>query len=202
MPVGLLIVDVQNDFCPGGALAVKNGDRVVPRLNKTIAAFSKAVLPIFFTRDWHPTNHISFRDQGGIWPPHCIQGTIGAGFHPDLAIPSGATIISKGDKPNTEAYSGFQGTDLESRLKKADVGEIFLGGLATDYCVRESCLDGLRAGFKVNVLRDCVKAVNIKPSDGTRALKEMRRAGAKLTTSQTTIKRLGKAHRQSQHSAG
>ncbi|MDA4119823.1 MAG: nicotinamidase [Thaumarchaeota archaeon] len=199
MLVGLLIVDVQNDFCPGGALAVKNGDNVVPRLNKTIAAFAKAGLPIFFTRDWHPPDHISFRGQGGIWPPHCVQGTIGAGFHPDLIIPRGATIISKGDKPNTEAYSGFQGTDLESRLKKAGVGELFLGGLATDYCVRESCLDALRAGFNVNVLSDSVKAVNVKPSDGARAIKEMQGAGAKLTTSMTAIKKLG-THRQRHHS--
>jgi nicotinamidase/pyrazinamidase len=201
MPVGLLIVDVQNDFCPGGALAVKNGDKVVPRLNKTIAAFSKAGLPIFFTRDWHPANHISFREQGGVWPPHCVQGTIGAGFRSDLFIPRGAAIISKGDKPNTEAYSGFQGTDLEGRLKKAGVEEIFLGGLATDYCVRESCLDALRAGFDVSVLKDCVKAVNVKPGDGARALKEMGIAGARLTTSQNAIKRLAAARRQSHRSA-
>lgn len=180
---------------------MKNGDKVVPRLNKDIAAFAKAGLPIFFTRDWHPPNHISFTDQGGIWPPHCIQGTIGAGFHQNLAIPRGATIISKGDKPNTEAYSGFQGTDLEIRLKKAGVKEIFLGGLATDYCVRESCLDALQAGFAVTVLRDCVMAVNMKPGDGAKALKEMRGAGAKLTTSQSAIKRLDRTHRQSHHSA-
>jgi len=195
MPAGLLIVDVQNDFCLGGALAVKNGDKVVPRLNRTITAFVKARMPVYFTRDWHPPNHISFRSQGGIWPSHCVQSTIGAGFHPDLAVPRGATIISKADKPNTEAYSGFQGTDLESRLKKARVGEIFLGGLATDYCVKESCLDALRAGFGVNVLRDCVMAVNVKPGDGAKALKEMRWAGAKLTTSQGAIKRLGRTHR-------
>jgi nicotinamidase/pyrazinamidase len=194
MPDGLLVVDVQNDFCPGGALAVKKGDKVVPRLNKAIAAFARAGLPIFFTRDWHPPNHISFRDQGGIWPPHCVQGTIGAGFHPDLAIPDGATIISKGDKPSAEAYSGFQGTDLERRLKRAGVKEVFLGGLATDYCVKESCLDALQRSFRVNVLRDCVMAVNVKPGDGAKALREMRRAGAKLTTSQAAIKRFGRAH--------
>jgi nicotinamidase/pyrazinamidase len=180
---------------------VKNGDKVVPRLNTTIAAFAKAGLPIFFTRDWHPPNHISFRGQGGIWPPHCVQGTIGAGFHPDLAIPRGATIISKGGKPDTEAYSGFQGTNLESRLKKAGVEEIFLGGLATDYCVRESCLDALRADFAVNVLRDCVKAVNVKPGDGAKAIIEMRSAGAKFTTSRAAIKRLDRTHRQSHRSA-
>lgn len=179
---------------------MKNGDKVVPRLNKTIAAFAKAGLPIFFTRDWHPSNHISFRSQGGIWPPHCVQGTVGAGFHQDLVLPHGATIISKGDNPNAEAYSGFQGTDLESRLKKAGVGEIFLGGLATDYCVKESCDDALRAGFKVNVLKDCVKAVNAKSGDGARALKEMGEAGARLITSQNAIKRMGGPPRQSHHS--
>jgi nicotinamidase/pyrazinamidase len=202
MPAGLLVVDVQNDFCPGGALAVKNGDKVVPRLNKTIAAFARAGLPIFFTRDWHPTNHISFRNKGGIWPPHCVQGTIGADFHPDLAIPGGATIISKGDKPSAEAYSGFQGTDLERRLKTLGVDEVFIGGLATDYCVKESCLDALEDGFGVNVLKDCVMAVNVKLGDGAKALREMRRAGAKLTTSQAAIKRFGRTHQQSHHSAG
>jgi nicotinamidase/pyrazinamidase len=193
MRAGLLVVDVQNDFCPGGALAVKGGDKVVPRLNKTIAAFTRAGLPIFFTRDWHPPNHISFRDQGGIWPPHCIQGTIGANFHQNLVVPREAIIISKGDKPSIEAYSGFQGTDLERHLKNAGVVEIFLGGLATDYCVKESCLDALQAGFDVNVLRDCVMAVNVKPGDGTRALKQMRGAGAKIKKSQTEIKRLRRA---------
>ncbi|HEY6282351.1 MAG TPA: nicotinamidase [Nitrososphaerales archaeon] len=195
-------MDVQNDFCSGGALAVKSGDKVVPRLNKDIAAFAKAGLPIFFTRDWHPSNHISFADQGGIWPPHCVQGTIGADFHQDLVIPRGATIISKGDKPNTEAYSGFQGTDLERRLKKAGVEEIFLGGLATDYCVKESCLDALRAGFKVNVLRDCVMAVNVKPGDGAKALRGMHRAGAKLTTSQSAVKTIRTTHQQNHQSTG
>jgi nicotinamidase/pyrazinamidase len=200
VPVGLVVVDVQNDFCPGGALAVRNGDKVVPRLDRAIMAFADAGLPIFFTRDWHPRNHISFKDQGGVWPPHCIQGSSGARFHPDLVIPRGAVIISKGEEPRTEAYSGFQGTDLESRLKKAGVVEIFLGGLATDYCVKESCLDALRAGFRVEVLRDCVKGVNVEPGDGTRALKAMQEAGAKLTNSQAAIIGLRGTQRQSRHS--
>jgi nicotinamidase/pyrazinamidase len=190
----LIVVDVQVDFCPGGALPVKNGNEVVPRLNRTIKAFNRAGLPVFFTRDWHPPNHISFRNQGGAWPPHCVQGTTGACFHPDLDIPHGSTIISKGTQPDAEAYSGFQGTDLESQLKKAGVDEIFLGGLATDYCVRETCLDARRAGFTVNVLRDCVKAVNVKTDDGAKALREMREAGARLTTSQAAVNRLESMH--------
>jgi len=195
MHAALLVVDLQRDFCPGGALPVKDGDAVVPGVNRIIDAFDRLGLPIFFTRDWHPSSHISFRSQGGVWPPHCVQGTPGAGFHPDLDIPREAAIISKGTRPNTEAYSGFQGTDLQSRLEKAGVDEIFLGGLATDYCVRESCLDARRAGFAVNVLRDCVKAVNVKPDDGAKALREMREAGAGITTSQAAVKRLARERR-------
>jgi len=187
--LALIVVDVQRDFCPGGALAVKNGDRVVPRLNKVVEAFDKSGLPVFFTRDWHPSNHISFVGQGGRWPPHCVQGTRGAEFHPGLRIPHGATIISKGDKPRFEAYSGFQGTDLEERLKALDVDEVLIGGLTTDYCVKESSLDALRAGFAVDVLEDCVMPVNVRPGDGARALREMQKEGAKLTTSKTAIKR-------------
>jgi nicotinamidase/pyrazinamidase len=184
----LLVVDVQRDFCPGGALAVKDGDEVVPGLNKSIKAFSSAGLPIFFTRDWHPPNHVSFKSQGGIWPPHCVQGTTGAEFHPSLEIPDNAIIISKGDKPRAEAYSGFQGTDLESRLKGFGVNQTFVGGLTTDYCVKESCLDARRAGFEVNLLRDCIRAVDAKPGDGAKALDDMRRAGARLTSSTAVVK--------------
>lgn len=168
---------------------MKNGDRVVPRLNRVVEAFDKSDLPVFFTRDWHPPNHISFVSQGGPWPPHCVQGSRGAEFHPSLRIPQSATIISKGDKPRFEAYSGFTGTDLEERLKALDVDEVLIGGLTTDYCVKESSLEALRAGFAVNVLEDCVMPVNVRPGDGARALREMRKEGAKLATSRTAIKR-------------
>jgi len=186
----LIVVDVQNDFCPGGALAVKDGDKIIPPLNEVIGAFDKARLPIFFTRDWHPSDHISFKAQGGIWPPHCIQGTHGAKFNPELLVPEGANIVSKGDKPKAEAYSGFQGTDLEKRLNGLGVEEVILGGLATDYCVRETSIDARHAGFKVEVLSDCVKAVDVRLGDGAKAIKDMEKEGAKLTTSKAAIRLL------------
>jgi nicotinamidase/pyrazinamidase len=187
-----LVVDVQRDFCPGGALAVKGGDKVVPRLNRAIEAARRAGVPIFFTRDWHPPNHSSFRDWGGIWPPHCVMGTRGAEFQPGLAVPRGSMVVSKGDKPDVEAYSGFQGTDLEKRLKEMGVDEVYIGGLTTDYCVKESALDARRAGFGVNVLADCTKAVNIKRGDGARALREMQGSGAKLVTVAAFEKAIGR----------
>ncbi len=185
----LLVVDVQNDFCPGGSLAVKHGDWVVPKLNRVIEAFQKARLPIFYTRDWHPRDHMSFKSQGGIWPVHCVMGTAGAEFHPDLLVPPGSVIISKATDPHFEAYSSFQGTDLEKQLKDRRVREVFLGGLTTDYCVKESSLDALRAGFKVNVLKDCVKGVNLQRNDASRALRTVSEGGAKLMTSQEAIRR-------------
>ena len=189
-PRALLVVDVQRDFCPGGALAVKDGDRVVPPLNAAIEAFQRAGLPIFFTRDWHPPDHMSFKSEGGVWPPHCVRGTPGADFHPNLHVPAGAVTISKGDDPHAEAYSGFQGTDLADRLRKLGVTEVFIGGLTTDYCVRESTLDALHAGFTVNVLEDSTKAVDVHGGDGARALAEIQKAGARLTTSAKVILQL------------
>jgi nicotinamidase/pyrazinamidase len=186
----LVVVDVQRDFCPGGALAVREGDKIIPSLNEIIGGFESLGLPIFFTRDWHPPNHISFRGRGGIWPPHCVKGTKGAELHPDLKITPDAVIISKGYDPSAEAYSGFQGTDLDERLKESGVGELFIGGLATDYCVKETVLDARRAGFKVEVLEDCVRAVDAKPGDGVKALADMKRAGAILTTSAAAVKGL------------
>ena len=163
---------------------------MVPVLNKVVEAFEHRSLPIFFTRDWHPADHISFLSRGGIWPPHCIQGSPGAKFRPDLRIPAAAVIISKGTSRDAEAYSGFQGTNLEERLRSLGVDEIFLGGLATDYCVRESALDARKMGFSVTVMEDCIRSVDAKPGDGGRALVDMRRAGAKIATSSETVKRL------------
>ena len=186
----MLVVDVQRDFCPGGALAVKHGNKVVPRLNKVIEAFSSASLPVYFTRDWHPPSHISFKDQGGKWPPHCVMGTPGAKFHQKLIVPSEAIVINKGTHADAEAYSGFQGTDLAKRLNDAGVGEIFVGGLATDYCVKESCLDALDAGFKVKVLKDCVMGVNLHENDSDLALREVADKGAELVTSSNAVKQV------------
>jgi nicotinamidase/pyrazinamidase len=188
----LIIVDVQRDFCPGGLLAVKDGDKVIPTLNKVIEAFVRSRLPVFFTRDWHPPDHVSFKAQGGDWPPHCVKGTHGAEFHPGLRIPPGATIISKADRPGFEAYSAFQGTNLEGRLKALAVDEVYVGGLATDYCVKQSTLDALRAGFRVNVMKDCVMAIDAEPGDGARALRSISAEGARLMTAEAAIERITK----------
>jgi nicotinamidase/pyrazinamidase len=190
MRAALLAVDVQRDFCPGGALGVNGGDEIVPGLNQVINVFEGSGLPTFCTRDWHPPDHISLKSRGGNWPPHCVQGTPGAEFHPALKIPLKAIIISKGTDTESEAYSGFEGTDLEVRLRKLGVDETFLGGLTTDYCVRESTLDALKAGFAANVLEDWIQAVNARPGDGDRAIADMRKAGAKFTTSSALVKRL------------
>jgi nicotinamidase/pyrazinamidase len=182
------VVDVQRDFCPGGALAVKHGDKVVPKLNRVIRAFTRASLPVFFTRDWHPLNHMSFKGQGGIWPPHCVKGTPGAEFHSRLKVPRGAVVVSKGTETGMEAYSGFQGTDLEKLLKETGVREVFLGGLATDYCVKETSLDALDAGLKVKVLEDCVRGVNLCKNDSELALREVVARGARLVTSSDAVR--------------
>ena len=184
----LVVVDVQRDFCPGGSLAVEHGDDVVPGLNRAIRAFEKAGLPIFFTRDWHPPDHCSFRGQGGKWPPHCVKGTRGARFHPDLIVPRGSTVISKARERDFEAYSAFQGTDLADRLRQATVAEVFLGGLATDYCVKESCFDALANGFAVDLMEDCAKGVNLQEDDSALALDEMAARGARLITSAEAVR--------------
>ncbi len=189
----LIVVDVQRDFCPGGSLAVGGGDIIVPKLNRVIEAFQRAKLPIFFTRDWHPPDHSSFKSQGGIWPPHCVMGTAGAEFHPDLKVPVGSVIVSKATDRNLDAYSGFQGTSLEKQLRRRGVDEVFLGGLATDYCVGESALDALRAGFRVNVLKDCVRGVNLRRGDSALALRKAAEQGARLVTSGEAIKRSQRA---------
>lgn len=159
-------------------MPVKNGDKVVPVLNKYIERFRKAGAPILFTRDWHPPDHGSFKAQGGPWPPHCVQNTEGARFHPDLCIPPNGEVVSKADKKD-EAYSFFKGTDLAQKLKERGIGRLLVGGLATDYCVKETVLDGLRYGFEVFHLDDASKGVNVNPDDSKRALQEMVAKGAK-----------------------
>ena len=179
----LLIIDVQNDFCPGGALPVTDGDKVVPALNRYIERFKKAGRPIFATRDWHPEKTRHFKAYGGLWPPHCIQGTKGAEFRPELRLPGDAVIVSAGMASDEEGYSGFEGRDdrgsgLAQLLRRHGVERIFVGGLATDYCVKHTVLDGLKHGFTVVVLGDAVRGVNLQPDDSERAIAEMMRAGA------------------------
>jgi nicotinamidase/pyrazinamidase len=174
----LIIVDVQNDFLPGGSLAVPDGDAVVAPLNTLIEAFEARGLPIFATRDWHPENHCSFKARGGPWPPHCIAETPGAQFAAGLRLPASATIVSKATMPDKDAYSGFGDTELDVLLRKADVQRLFIGGLATDYCVLNTVRDALSLGYEVMLVSDAVRAVDVEPGDGERAIDEMRELGA------------------------
>ena len=176
----LIVVDLQNDFLPGGALAVGRGDEVIEPLNRRLQAFAAAGLPIFATRDWHPANHCSFKAQGGPWPPHCVAGTPGAAFASSLKLPPAAQVVSKASARDQDAYSGFGGTDLRERLNTAGVRRLFVGGLATDYCVLNTVLDACKAGFEVLVLESAVRAVDVHAGDGARALEQMKQAGAKL----------------------
>lgn len=180
----LLIVDVQNDFCPAGALAVPEGDKVIPVLNKYIKIFSKNELPIFASRDWHPPRTRHFKDFGGRWPVHCIQNTKGAAFHPKLKLPKQTILLYKGMEPQSDSYSVFQAEDTAgvkflNLLKVFRIAELYIGGLATDYCVKSSVLDALKNGFKVKLLMDAIKGVDLKAGDSERAIKEMVKQGAK-----------------------
>jgi nicotinamidase/pyrazinamidase len=181
----LIVVDVQNDFCPGGSLAVTRGDEVIAPLNELMQEFLDRGEPVYKTRDWHPpqTNH--FAAYGGVWPFHCIQNTPGAEFHRDLLDDPRITVISKGIDDSADGYSGFDGTNLVELLREAGVSEIWVGGLATDYCVKDTVIDGVRAGFKVKALAETMRAVNVNPGDGAKALEEMRNAGAEIVGDQT-----------------
>jgi len=178
----LIIVDVQNDFLPGGKLAVSHGDEVVPVLNDYIDHFLTRGLPIIATRDWHPVNHCSFQDEGGPWPPHCIANTPGAGFAAGLRLPAEFMTISKAATPDKDAYSGFEGTDLEALLRSHGVRRLFIGGLATDYCVLNTVKDALEHRYQVYVLNDAIRAVNVHPDDGLKAEQEMVAKGAIMIT--------------------
>ncbi|HJV71485.1 isochorismatase family protein [Ideonella sp.] len=179
----LLLVDVQRDFLPGGALGVPGGDRVLAPLNDCIALFTGRRLPVYATRDWHPADHCSFRQQGGPWPPHCVAGSAGAGFADALRLPPDAIVVSKGCAARHEAYSGFAGTSLEAELHLAGVRRLFIGGLATDYCVLQTVLDARERELDVVLIADAVAAVDVQPGDGERALARMQRAGAVVSDS-------------------
>ncbi len=174
----LLIVDVQNDFCPGGALAVRDGDQVVPVLNRYANRFAQAGAPVVATRDWHPANHLSFTEQEGIWPAHCVRESPGAAFHPDLVLPEGTLIVSKAQQAEEEAYSGFMGTGLAERLRERGVERVYVGGLATDYCVKSTVLDAIREGFDTYFLADAARGVEVRAGDVAAAEREMAEAGA------------------------
>ncbi|HVT29670.1 MAG TPA: nicotinamidase [Lacipirellulaceae bacterium] len=174
----LLIVDVQNDFCPGGSLPVDEGDAVVPVINQWISAAGKRGAKIVATRDWHPPDHESFHTSGGPWPRHCVQGTQGAEFHADLELPDDAAIVSKGTDPADAGYSAIARTSLTDDLRRAGIERVFITGLATDVCVRATALDALRAGFEVHLVVDATRPVDLDACN--RALQEMARAGISL----------------------
>jgi nicotinamidase/pyrazinamidase len=178
----LLIVDVQNDFLPGGGLAVPDGDAVIPLLNAYIDIFRERNLFIYATRDWHPPDHCSFQAQGGTWPVHCVADTPGAAFAPQLQLPPNTVVISKAVTLDQDAYSGFQGTDLAQRLRAQQIKRLLIGGLATDYCVLNTVRDALAEQFAVVLLEDAIRAVNLHADDGVKAVAEMRRLGAISTT--------------------
>lgn len=175
----LIIVDVQNDFCPGGALAVPRGDEVVPVINRLLERHWLSVA----TKDWHPADHCSFESRGGPWPPHCVQGTAGAELHPKLDATKIRLVITKGSHPDRDAYSGFQGTELAKILRGKGVNRVVVCGIATDYCVRATAHDALQEGFEVLVLEDAIRGVEVQPGDSQRALDELRQAGATVIIS-------------------
>ena len=184
----LLIVDVQNDFCPGGALAAPGGAAIVPALNQHIADARARRIAIYASRDWHPKRTVHFRGFGGTWPPHCVQDTSGAAFHPELALPPDATVISKGDSEDREGYSAFDGHTAEGRsfaddLRAHDIDQLFVGGIATEYCVKQTVLDAIKGGFRVTILSNAITGIDATPGDAERAMNEMKAAGAKLATS-------------------
>ena len=175
----LIVVDVQNDFCPGGTLAVPHGDEVIPPLNQLIDEFLERGDPVFKSRDWHPPATKHFAAYGGTWPVHCVQNTKGAEFHPALRQDSRIKVISKG-MGDADGYSAFEETDLASQLRQQGVEELVVGGLATDYCVKNTVIDAVHKGFKVKAVEDAMRAVDLQPGDAEKAIEEMRAAGAEI----------------------
>lgn len=183
----LIIVDVQNDFLPGGALPVPNGNSVIEPLNRYIELFNKNRLPVFATRDWHPKDHVSFKERGGPWPSHCVQNTYGAQIPEKLKLPSNVRIIDKAFSPDRDSYSGFQETVLDLELRRLSVRRLFIGGLATDYCVKATVLDSLELGFETILLLDAIKGVDVNPGDSENAIRTMILKGAIAITSEDLV---------------
>jgi nicotinamidase/pyrazinamidase len=185
----LILVDIQNDFCPGGALAVNKGDEVVEAVNHLMPMFSLVVA----TQDWHPPDHISFKAQGGIWPPHCVQDSFGAQLHSGLRQKAIDLRLHKAFTAEYDSYSGFDGVDANGRslndiLKARKISKVYVTGLATDYCVKGTAMDALKKGFEVYLVTDAIRAVEVNPGDGDNALKELEKSGAKLISSEELIK--------------
>ena len=177
MSRALIVVDYQNDFAsPGGALSVSGGDAIAGRINELMRSGDYDL--VVATRDWHPPDHGSFTEQGGIWPVHCVQGTEGAELHPDLDAAAVDVIVDKGQDRDTEGYSGFDGTELGELLRERGIDQVTVVGLATDYCVKQTALEALKEGFAVTVEESAVRGVDVEPGDSERALAELRAAGA------------------------
>lgn len=187
----LLVVDIQNDFCPGGALGVREGDQIIPTVNKYVDLFLKNQLPVFVSRDWHPQDTKHFKDAGGPWPMHCIQNTRGAEFHPDFRVPDEAIILSKGTNPELDGYSVFEARDSSNKLfiellQEMGIEKLYIAGIATDYCVRMTSLDAFKNGFVVHVLTDAIKGVD--KTDSKRTIAEIAEKNGKLKTYSEVLK--------------
>jgi len=185
MASALLVIDVQKDFCPGGALPAPDGERIVPAVNRYLAEAARLGMPVFATRDWHPRVTSHFKAYGGEWPPHCIQNSPGAAFHPQLTLPKDAVVLNKGDDDDQPGYSAFDGhtkdgTVLIAELHDRHINRLFVAGIATDYCVLKTVLDARRAGLDVTVLDDAVAGINVNPGDVDRAIEDMKGAGATI----------------------
>lgn len=174
----LLIVDLQVDFLPGGALGVPHGDQVIAPIDRLIALYGAHRLPVYASRDWHPQAHCSFAAQGGPWPPHCVAGTEGAGFSASLDLPDDVIVVSKAESVDVDAYSAFNGTGLAEAMRARGIRRLAVCGLATDYCVLNTVIDGLQAGFEVLLVAEAARAVDVAPGDGERAMTRMLLAGA------------------------
>jgi nicotinamidase/pyrazinamidase len=189
MSKALLIIDFQNDFCPGGALAVEEGDQIADPVKRLAAAFDH----VLATRDWHPPDHSSFETEGGPWPVHCVQGTPGAELHPSMDEIEIEAIVDVGREREDQGYSGFENSDLAQLLRDRDVDQVAVCGLATDYCVRASAIDAAKEGFDTTVVTDAIRAVDVKPGDGDRAIEDMKQAGAKVATSADLLHKTGRS---------
>jgi nicotinamidase/pyrazinamidase len=176
----LLAIDMQVDFLPGGKLGVPNGHEVLAPINRLLHLFASQGLPVYASRDWHPENHVSFSARGGPWPPHCVAGTAGAAFSDALDLPAGAVVVSKADSADVDAYSAFNGTALAEQLRARGVGRIVVCGLATDYCVLNTVADARESGFEVVIVPEAMRAVDVAPGDGERAIARMSALGARV----------------------
>ena len=181
----LIVVDVQRDFCPGGALAAPGGNDIIPALNRYLSDARARDIAVYASRDWHPARTTHFKEYGGEWPPHCVQGTAGAQFHPNLKLPPDAIVISKGDDPQRPGYSAFDGRTYDGKtllhdLRDRQIKRIYITGIATDYCVKATALDALQAGLEVCILPDAITGIDVRPGDAQRALDELSAAGARI----------------------